>query len=252
MIDSGRIELGVAIIIGGGCYGTFYATQLLEARRRGKLGLAEMVVVDRDRSCRAASELPGEGWRLAQADWSEYLDSPEFDSLCRCSGPPGYLVPSPLMPNLLFGWLVRRALEAGSASAVAEPLEPAFETPFETVAPDQTRYLSYADWLCPTHCVEPLTCPVTKAPRTWDLADTMQERVNHDPSLTGPVVFSCRHLAYGVGAIPLSALAEARGTVSRAASGRDTTRLLVATSSACHGAVALLRIEPAVAELRRS
>ena len=38
-------------------------------------------------------------------------------------------------------------------------------TPYDTLAPDGTRYVSYADWLCPTHCVEPATCPVIRAPR---------------------------------------------------------------------------------------
>src|SRR5438876_162725 len=45
------------VVIGGGCYGTFYAGQLAKARERGKAHFRRVVVVDRDPACRARAEL---------------------------------------------------------------------------------------------------------------------------------------------------------------------------------------------------
>ena len=39
--------------------------------------------------------------------------------------------------------------------------------------------LSHADWLCPVHCTEPARCPVTRAPRTWEMRDTLAEVARH-------------------------------------------------------------------------
>src|SRR5437667_11450985 len=44
-------------VVGGGCYGTFYAGQLAKAKERGKARFRCVVVVDRDPSCRARVEL---------------------------------------------------------------------------------------------------------------------------------------------------------------------------------------------------
>src|SRR6266480_727710 len=44
-------------VVGGGCYGTFYAGQLAKAKERGKARFRRVVVVDRDRACRARLEL---------------------------------------------------------------------------------------------------------------------------------------------------------------------------------------------------
>ena len=61
-------------IIGGGCYGTFYARQLETAHERGKLELCRVLVVDRDPGCRAANELrPAGHRRLVTASWDEFL-----------------------------------------------------------------------------------------------------------------------------------------------------------------------------------
>lgn len=62
-------------IIGGGCYGTFYAGQLALARDRGKLEYRRVLVVDHDPACRAANELPPRPDReLVIDDWDRFLD----------------------------------------------------------------------------------------------------------------------------------------------------------------------------------
>src|SRR5207244_12085224 len=44
-------------VVGGGCYGTFYAGQLAKAKERGKARFRRGVGVDRDPACRARLEL---------------------------------------------------------------------------------------------------------------------------------------------------------------------------------------------------
>ena len=58
------------------------------------------------------------------------------------------------------------------------------------------------------HCVEPLLCPAIKAPRTWEMGDAVTawtaERARERPT-AGPALFTCRHVAYGVGMYPARA-----------------------------------------------
>ena len=75
------------------------------------------------------------------------------------------------MPHLMFNWLMRRAQSLWPGREVVQhPLTEPVGTPYDTLAPDGTRYVSWADWLCPTHCIEPATCPVIRAPRTWEMS----------------------------------------------------------------------------------
>ena len=45
------------VVIGGGCYGTFYAAQLSKALTKGKARFRKVIVVDRDPRCRARLQL---------------------------------------------------------------------------------------------------------------------------------------------------------------------------------------------------
>ena len=42
---------GRIVVVGGGCYGTYYVRQLLRAERAGAITWDELVVVDRDPAC---------------------------------------------------------------------------------------------------------------------------------------------------------------------------------------------------------
>src|SRR5919112_184722 len=103
----GRIELRDVAIVGGGCYGTFYAGQLIRAAERGKVCFRRLLVVDRDPDCRFTREI-GEAADREQvvADWGEFFDR----WLDRPGGPDvgggDTIVPSPLMPHLMYEWLV--------------------------------------------------------------------------------------------------------------------------------------------------
>src|SRR5947209_4428834 len=99
------------IVIGGGCYGTFYARQLAKAKDKGRAAYRRVIVVDRDARCRAKGEL-GEALDRAfvTREWgaylAEYLTGAER---ARRDEAQDYVVPSPLMPHLMFEWLVARA-----------------------------------------------------------------------------------------------------------------------------------------------
>ena len=63
------------IVLGGGCYGTFYSRQLLRARDAGALDVAEIIVLDHNRQCQAARELPPDPVvTFAVSDWEPWLD----------------------------------------------------------------------------------------------------------------------------------------------------------------------------------
>jgi len=235
-------------IIGGGCYGSFYAGQLAKARERGGVELGRVLVVDRDPNCQAVREgLIGDGVELVTAEWSGFVADflatrpPE-------AGPDDAIVPSPLMPHLMADWLL--ALAARSWPEREPRLAPATEpagTPYDRVGPDGTRYLSYADWLCPTHCVEPAICPVTRGPRTWEMGELVAEYargLGRSRPVAGAATFVTRHRAFGVGMFDAEEARAAARLVERAARESGPVAVVVATISSCHGALGLLELGP--------
>ena len=118
-------------------------------------------------------------------------------------------------------------------------------TPYDVTAPDQTRYVSYADWICPTHCIEPLVCPMIRAPRTWEMSEALAAYTAalalRRPT-AGPALFTTRHHAYGVGMFGAGEIRASRAAVLAAGAAHAAVDVVVGTISACHGAVSLLRI----------
>jgi hypothetical protein len=231
-------------IVGGGCYGSFYAAQLVRARARGKASWRRLLVVDRDPGCRAASEPGLGGAELVIEDWSAFFDR----WLAGEAGRGDAIVPSPLMPHLMYEWLVRRARSRWPARLVeTRPLTAAVGTPYDAAAPDGTRYVSFADWLCPTHCIEPAICPVIRAPRTWEMGDAMADlvaRLKLTTPTAGPALFVCRHRVFGVGMFDAAEVLAGDRLVAEAGSIPGEVDVLVGTVSACHGAVSLLHLGP--------
>jgi hypothetical protein len=241
--SSGKVLLRDVAIVGGGCYGTFYAGQLAQAKARGKADYRRLLVVDRDPACRFAREIgPAADRTLVVDDWDRFFDR----WLARDDDGAGdAIVPSPLMPHLMFGWLARRARARWPGRMIEpRPLEPAADTPYDTLAPDGTRYVSYADWLCPVHCIEPATCPVIRGPRSWEISDAAERLVERRalgaPS-AGPVLFVCRHRVHGVGMFDVSSVLAGNAAVARAGE-LGETGIVVGTVSACHGALSLLHL----------
>jgi hypothetical protein len=236
---------GEAVIVGGGCYGTFYARQLLRAVELDKVILRRLIVVDRDPACRFAREIGSAADReLAIAEWDEFFD--RYLEQQSDSAGADIIVPSPLMPHLMYHWLVRQARRRWPGRWIETlPLTAGPSTPYDASAPDGTRYVSFADWICPTHCIEPATCPVTRAPRTWEMGDALATLARrHEPPLEGPVLFTCRHRAHGVGAFDRLDVLAGDALVSQAGACGGEADILVATVSSCHGAVSRLRLGP--------
>jgi hypothetical protein len=186
---------------------------------------------------------------LAVGDWGEFFDAYLDESSARPpAAPPDAVVPSPLMPHLMYEWLLRRARARWPGREVAShPVTQPAGTPYDVLAPDGTRYVSFADWLCPVHCIEPATCPVIRAPRTWEMGDAMKDlarRLDASRPTAGPVLFTCRHQVFGVGMFEVGTVLEGDATVARAGDSGQAVDVLVGTVSACHGAVSLLHLGP--------
>ena len=237
------------MVVGGGCYGTFYAGQLASAADRGKLSYRRVLVVDRDPECQAARTLaPRDDRVLVTADWGAYLDELLAREPPRPGAPDDAIVPSPLMPHLMAEWLEREARRRFPARAVtrraaSEPVG----TPYDVLAPDGTRYVSFADWLCPTHCVEPLTCPVIRGPRTWEMREAAERYVGRlagAERVVGPALFLTRHRAFGVGMFDVALAREAGRLLAGLGRSPAAGSLVVGTISSCHGALTRLELGP--------
>ena len=113
-----RTRYGTIVVVGGGCYGAYYVRQLGRARAAGRLTYARLLVVDRDPACRVAAadapELRGAGAEVAVEEWTPFFAR----YLGAAAAAPheaadDAIVPSPLMPHLLYEWVAGRAATAG-------------------------------------------------------------------------------------------------------------------------------------------
>jgi hypothetical protein len=243
------------VVIGGGCYGTFYASQLAKAKARGKTDYRTVIVVDRNPDCQARRELGDASDRqFVTSDWSAFFDeffpadgpSGPFASLRAGSPADDQIVPSPHMPHLMFEWVLRRARGRWPGRPVSVvPVPGHLSTPYDRPGAEQTRYVSWADWICPTHCIEPALCPAIGAPRTWEMADTVnalaeQLRATGRP-VHGPALFVCKHQVYGVGMFSANAVRAGDQLVADAGVSAEA-EVLLGTISSCHGALNLLKL----------
>ncbi len=233
------------IVVGGGCYGSFYASQLLYAREKAAAAWERLLVVDRDPGCRLARErIGGDGVELRTEEWGTFFD--RYLGRAVPAALPDAIVPSPLMPHLMFEWLLRTARRRWPGRLV-EPRGVDLEagTPYDVCHADGTRYVSFADWVCPVHCVEPATCPVIRGPRTWEMSQAVGEltvRFGRSRAVAGPVLFRCRHRTYGVGMFDVAEVLAGDAAVAAAGARGGAVDVVVGTVSSCHGAVSLLHL----------
>jgi hypothetical protein len=240
------------IVVGGGCYGTYYVRQLQRAAKAGALAADEIVVVDRDAGCavaqdRAAHEAEGPlRVRFVIAEWRDFFRE-YLDRAATAAPSSDAIVPSPLMPHLMGEWLVSRARRRFADREVDTPsLERVPQVPWERAGADRTHYVSFATWMCPVNCVEPRTCPHTRETRTWSLPVRIAEHADRETSEGRPLVAAtlfCRHRAYGVGMFDTAEVVDADARI--AASGdAGAADVLIGTVSHCHGAITRLVIGP--------
>jgi hypothetical protein len=247
-------RFGTIVVVGGGCYGSYYVRQLARAERAGALAWDSLVVVDRDPDC-AVAHL-SEQKLQEQQEWEERpsslaLDVREWTEFFR-----GYLgraaarplehghdaiVPSPLMPHLMADWLVDRARARWPGRDVhTAPLASPPRVPWQRAAEDGTHYVSFAEWMCPINCIEPARCPHTRGERSWSLPPALvayaeSERTAGRP-VEGPFVFHCAHRAFGVGMLDVRDVIAADAAISERG-GQGAATFLVGTASHCHGAL---------------
>ncbi|MFN2571664.1 MAG: hypothetical protein ABR537_08655 [Gemmatimonadales bacterium] len=238
-------------MVGGGCYGTFYASQLAKAKSRGKTDYRTVIVVDRNADCQARRELGAAPDRqFVTADWTAF-----FDEWLSHAPPPTHdagddqIVPSPHMPHLMFEWVLRRARARWPARQVSVvPVPGDMRTPYDRPSPgvDATRYVSFADWICPTHCIEPALCPAIGAPRTWEMSAAVSELADRlrdaGRPISGPAFFVCKHHVFGVGMFAADAVRAGDQLVAAAGARSDKAEVLIGTLSSCHGALNLLML----------
>jgi hypothetical protein len=237
---------GTIVIVGGGCYGSYYLRQLGRARSANALAWRRLLVVDRNEDCLAARER-GDA-EIVVREWADFF----ADFLAAAADDPdtfaqSAIVPSPLMPHLLFDWVVDRARHRWAGRHVAiQPLAVAPDVPWQRASADgRTHYVSFAEWICPINCIEPARCPATRGERTWTLPSAIAGYVEAQRAsghkLAGPFVFHCTHRAYGVGMVDVSSVVAADAAIQALAE-RGPVDALVGTMSHCHGALGRLEI----------
>jgi len=242
---------GTIVVVGGGCYGSYYVRQLARAAAAGALTCDRVLVVDRDPACQVARAGPGGApvpVELRTSEWGEFFATYLAAAAAEPRGADrDAIVPSPLMPHLMYDWLLARARARWPHRSVGTvPLATPPGTPWQQGVPDGTHYVSFATWMCPINCVEPARCPHTRGPRNWSMAaaipDYVADENAHGRATLGPLLFHCTHRAYGVGMIDTRDVVAADAYLAGAAAGRDA-RVLVGTVSHCHGALNLMAIE---------
>src|SRR5471032_3297633 len=63
---------GSIIVVGGGCYGSYYVRQLRRTRERAALTFERLLVVDHDENCLVSREQATD-LELVVAEWSEFF-----------------------------------------------------------------------------------------------------------------------------------------------------------------------------------
>jgi hypothetical protein len=234
----------VFIVFGGGCFGTHHVRHIEKGRTRGRIAAdARIIVVDRNEhppalDVQEVSENPHV--TFVKSDWLEYMEA-SWDALPR----EVEAVPAPIAPHLAFEWLVWSVRERLGASAVqVEPMAHEFGgLPYEYLDPSGCRYISAANWICPTNCRAPHICPMTRDVRTWELEDTVNEYAHaHPDSFVTSVVFKPLFRVPGIDALRIGQYLDARDRLLELGTHPESAGkgVVVATVSPCHGAVSLL------------
>ena len=142
---------GTIVVVGGGCYGSYYVRQLERAARAGAIVAHELVVIDHDPECAVARTLQRGAetairTSVVVAEWRDYFDAYLADASNEpLSAESDAIVPSPLMPHLMGAWLVDRARDRWPDRNIAtKPFDRAPTVPWDRSGDDGTHYVSFA------------------------------------------------------------------------------------------------------------
>jgi len=209
-------------IIGAGKFGAGAAEKLYRKRPE-----ARFIVVDENlEALKRLSHLPVE--KVCQ-EGASYLQARLDTDLS-----PEWIIPA-VPIHLAFEWVRLKMLDHAPIDVVPVPSQIASMLPNPVRGPQGQLYVSYADFLCPDHCMEPFeTCTVTGKPRKGLLYKTLEEILYEDFI---SVVIRSHQLAPGVGGYRPEALKESLGKIAE-----SKGPVLYSTACLCHGVMHAFRI----------
>jgi len=241
-------------VVGGGCFGSHYVEALLKARSLGQLEFQRLLVIDQDSACALARSalIKDSQVSLIKQDWEAYLakfleansDSPEAMS--------DHWVPSPLSPHLLFLAFIR-AVGANNHSSQGNFEILDFAKNFKEGGPEASLpppvkiplksgalALSFAQWKCPVHCIEPSFCPKLEATRDWDMEEALVASLKEKG--VSLHVLATRHRLQGVGTIAMDRILAEFRSFKENLENLSCSVFKLATVSGCHGILGGARI----------
>ena len=242
------------LVIGGGCYGSFYTRQLL--RGSARLDFQKIHVVDKDPNCQVVRELgktifdPDSQVEFHFEDWKgfvgRYLEQ-QIQNYNQGLAVDDQYAPPCIAPHILFELFLERAeKQFPHIQFTPKNLEVPVGTPVDMSLPSGQRALSFATWICPHSCIEPPTCPHTRGPKSWDMKEHLEAFwAKADMRPDSVHYFQCLHYAMGVGTIPILHIVEEYLKFESMLKKNPKSLFAVATVSSCHGLVGLMESDHA-------
>ncbi|MCP5467956.1 MAG: hypothetical protein H7A32_01650 [Deltaproteobacteria bacterium] len=233
-------------VVGGGCFGTQYATWLLRAQRLGLVEFEKIFAIDQNPHCQLSqiqiAENQSAYLEIIQSDWISYLT----DLLIRSCNDPAFSqdhwVPSPLSPHILLLAFMRAAMQKNPGlrlqeKAFSDNFFEKSELPVSIFLESGQFAASFAEWICPVNCIEPKTCPAIHLPRHWDMKTSLENYFRDLKVSTSAHVLQCQHRVHGVGTILFSEIQSHFASVLDQFKKGVIRELIVATVSSCHGLI---------------
>lgn len=209
------------LIVGAGQFGA-RAARLLSQRSKGTVW-----AVDRDAD--RLSGLERLGVKTVLCDGIAFL----IEHFHRLS-PFSLIVPA-LPLHLAVEWLKGRREGSFAVERDEFPRELEPRLPHVWVGETGDRFVSYADFLCPSDCAEPAACTVTGEKRETPLYERLRRL---EASGCGVYVVRSRQLAPGLGGYSAGELTKLSGTLSET----GPEKWLLGTACKCHGVLTAVRV----------
>ncbi|MBW2036991.1 MAG: hypothetical protein JRI41_05870 [Deltaproteobacteria bacterium] len=210
-------------IIGAGKFGTKAAERLCRKRPD-----AIFIVVDQDAA--ALKRLANLPVKTVYQEGASYLGEHLVDTEVA----PEWIIPA-IPVHLAFEWVRLKMSASGGIEILPVPLEVEKMVPNPIRGPEGQLYISYADFICPDNCTEPLDiCTFTGKPRKGILYRTLGDICYKD--FTSVVVRS-HQLAPVVGGFRPEALWK---SLNKVVQGKGP--ILYSTACLCHGVMHAFRV----------
>ena len=233
------------IIIGGGCFGTFYTRELLKAKEEGQLDYSHLIIVDKNAGCQVVKEIHDPLAQIVPMEWAAYLKKYASNHFNNDSQEvlADLMVPSHWAPHLLGEMLFHRIQNDSDLPALRiekMKFSKKIGPPYEKILANDDHAVSFATWECPSHCIEPKKCPTTKDDRDWEMGECLQSFFK-DKSLCYYSFFCC-HLADEVAAIPMKEIYKEYVRLKEDIKKHKVYKFAMATHSSCHGLISFMEV----------